>query len=603
MTTYTYNAQGQVLTVPTPKAQGQSQGATTTFTYNTNGYLTQVSGPVAARTRRLHLRRLRPRRTVTDAAGLVLTYDYDNLDRVTKVTYPDTTYEQTTYNRLDAEKRRDRLGRTTQTYFDALRRPVATRDALGQTTQYQYGGSGCSSCGSGGDRLMKLIDANGNATLWDYDVQGRVTRETRADGSHEDYVYETTSSRLKQKIDRKNVTTTFTYFLDGKLKQKTYSDTTPLVSYTYSNVTGLMLTAANGTDTLTWTYDAMDRVAHGGSTKNASTVGYSYDDAGNRTLLTLNGATHVSYAYDQQSRLTGITRGSNTIGFGYDTPSRRTSMTYPNGVVTTYGYDTESRLTSIAANKGATPITSFSYVLDAVGNRTRKTTPRLDRGLQVRRRLPPPFGGPLDRHRHRVSASRYDATGNRTADQKDDASMGATFNNLNQLLSRQAGGVLAFKGTTNEPATVTVGAKPAQTTATNTFTAQAPVGSGTTDVAVVATDPAGNVRTNTYRVRESATGATYTHDSNGNLNTKTEGTDTWGYEWNARNELTRVTKNSVEQARFSVRPDGRRVEKVGGWCERPRYTYDGGNILREVRRRDHASSTSMGRAWTEPLAR
>ena len=50
-TTYTYNAAGQVLTVTTPPAQGQSQGATTTFTYNTNGYLTQVAGPVAGATR------------------------------------------------------------------------------------------------------------------------------------------------------------------------------------------------------------------------------------------------------------------------------------------------------------------------------------------------------------------------------------------------------------------------------------------------------------------------------------------------------------------------------------------------------------------------
>jgi YD repeat-containing protein len=345
-----------------------------------------------------------------------------------------------------------------------------------------------------------------------------------------------------------------------------------------------MLTAANGTDTLTWTYDSLDRVATEASTKNASSVGYSYDDAGNRTLLTLNGATHVSYGYDQQSRLTGITRGSNTIGFGYDTPSRRTSMTYPNGVVTTYGYDTESRLTSIAANRSGTPITSFAYILDAVGNRTRKTT--LDWSefynyddayrLLSADRYPAP-GVPPTRWRFA-----YDSAGNRTADQKDDASMGASFNNLNQLLSRQAGGALAFKGSTNEPASVTVAAKPAQTTSTNTFSAQAPVGAGTTDVVVAATDPAGNVRTNTYRVTESGTGATYTYDSNGNLSTKIEGTDTWAYEWNAENQLTRVTKNSVEQARFSYDARGRRVEKVAGVVTTS-YTYDGGDMLRELR--------------------
>jgi len=103
----------------------------------------------------------------------------------------------------------------------------------------------------GGERLTKLVDANGNATSWEYDLQGRVVEETRADGSSETYTYEATSSRLKQKTDRKNITTTFEYFLDGKLKRKSYSDTTPAVNYTYDAVDGLMLTAANGTDTLT----------------------------------------------------------------------------------------------------------------------------------------------------------------------------------------------------------------------------------------------------------------------------------------------------------------------------------------------------------------
>jgi RHS repeat-associated protein len=586
------------MTVTTPPAQGHTQGAVTTFTYDTDGYLTQVSGPVPGASTTFTHDAYGRRRTVTDAAGLTLTFDYDALDRVTKVSYPDTTYEETAYNRLDAEKRRDRLGRWTQTFHDALRRPVATIDAAGQTTQYQYG-FGCASCASGGDKLSKLVDANGHETSWEYDLQGRVTKETRADGSFESYSYETTSSRLLQKTDRKNVTTTFEYFLDGKLKSKSYSDTTPAVNYTYDPVDGLMLTAANGTDTLTWTYDALDRVATEASSKNASTVGYSYDDAGNRTVLSLDGATHVTYGYDPQSRLTGITRGSNTISFGYDTASRRTSMTYPNGIVTSYGYDTESRLTSLGASLGGTPITSFGYSLDAVGNRTSKTT--LDwtesYGYDEVYRL-------VSADRTAGSPSRwrfkYDPVGNRLADQADDAAMGAAFNEVNELLARQPGGVLALRGSTNEPASVTVAGQPAQTAADNTFRAQAPVGSGTQNVVVTATDPSGNLRTNTYEVSTSGATTTYTYDSNGNLTSKTEGTDTWGYEWNARNELTGVTKNTVEQARFSYDPAGRRVEKVAGGVATG-YTYERGNILREIR-----GSTTLkyvhGPAVDEPLA-
>ena len=63
-------------------------------------------------------------------------------------------------------------------------------------------------------------------------------------------------------------------------------------------------------------------------------------------------------------------------------------------------------------------------------------------------------------------------------------------------------------------------------------------------------------------------------DSNGSLTTKTEGT--------TRNQLTRVTKNTVEQARFSYDPTGRRVEKVSGGITTT-YKYDKEDILREVR--------------------
>jgi RHS repeat-associated protein len=89
-------------------------------------------------------------------------------------------------------------------------------------------------------------------------------------------------------------------------------------------------------------------------------------------------------------------------------------------------------------------------------------------------------------------------------------------------------------------------------------------------------------------------------DSNGNLTAKTEGSDSWTYEWNARNELTRATKNSVEQARFSYDPLGRRVEKVASGITTG-YAYDGANVLREVR-----GSTALkyvhGLGIDEPLA-
>lgn len=52
-------------------------------------------------------------------------------------------------------------------------------------------------------------------------------------------------------------------------------------------------------------------------------------------------------------------------------------------------------------------------------------------------------------------------------------------------------------------------------------------------------------------------------------------------EWNAENQLKRVTKNGVEVASFSSDPLGRRVEKVAGGVTTS-YTYDEEAILRQV---------------------
>lgn len=71
-------------------------------------------------------------------------------------------------------------------------------------------------------------------------------------------------------------------------------------------------------------------------------------------------------------------------------------------------------------------------------------------------------------------------------------------------------------------------------------------------------------------------------DPNGNLTSKTEGSDSWTYAWNAENQLTKVEKNGVEQARFAYDPLWRRVEKVAGGVTTS-YVFDGGHVAEEKR--------------------
>jgi len=128
---------------------------------------------------------------------------------------------------------------------------------------------------------------------------------------------------------------------------------------------------------------------------------------------------------------------------------------------------------------------------------------------------------------------------------------------------------------------VTVNGQPAQMLAGNTFEAYVNVPTTPTTVPVVATDTSGNATTKNYQVTGAGSAATYTYDANGNLTQKVEGSDTWTYEWNAENQLKRVLKNAVEQARFAYDALGRRVEKVAGGVTTS-YAYDGEDIARDV---------------------
>jgi RHS repeat-associated protein len=62
---------------------------------------------------------------------------------------------------------------------------------------------------------------------------------------------------------------------------------------------------------------------------------------------------------------------------------------------------------------------------------------------------------------------------------------------------------------------------------------------------------------------------------------KTQGPDTWNYEWNTENQLVRVNKNGAEVASYGYDPFGRRVARVesgnqSGW------TYDSEGSIREA---------------------
>ena len=160
----------------------------------------------------------------------------------------------------------------------------------------------------------------------------------------------------------------------------------------------------------------------------------------------------------------------------------------------------------------------------------------------------------------------YDPAGNRTDTQVGSAITTSTRNNLNQLTSQTSGGKMHFRGTVNEPATVTVGGNSATVDAAGSFDGTINVNVGMNTVAVVAIDSSGNTRTNNYEVDvPSGTSTILLYDLDGNLTN--DGTKS--YEWDAANRLIAIN--------------------YSGTTNRTDFTYDG--LSRRVRVVDKTDST------------
>ncbi len=265
----------------------------TTFAYDPNGYLQSITGPLVGAITQFAYDGFGRLRTTTDSEGYFLTIDYDaiggdpaqTMDRVAKVTYPDGTSEETTYDRLDPEWTRDRLGRWSRQFYDPLRRLIVTQDPLYRITIYDW----CN-CGS----LDGITDPNQNKTSWARDIQGRVTDKVYADQSSMHYTYENTTSRLKSMLDAKGQSTNYAYLLDNNLQQVSYTNAqiaTPSVSYTYDPVYNRIASMADGTGLTAYGYNPVAAPPALGSARLASvdgplandTISYSYDELGRAT--------------------------------------------------------------------------------------------------------------------------------------------------------------------------------------------------------------------------------------------------------------------------------------------------------------------------------
>ncbi len=325
----------------------------------------------------------------TDALSQVTTYGYDARNRLTSLTYPDSTQDDRTYS-LDAVG--NVLSVTLPNNGDATRDVAYTFDALNRVqTETSFGLTHAYTYDLASRRRQTTYGGTSRTVVCQYDDLGRMT--SFAEGGR---------------------ATTYAYDLDGNALQKTLGNSETVVSsfdalnrvsriqgnagggaelyhsaYTYDaggNVRSNQEYSGTAipTRTVAMGYDGADRltseaVTSGGATH---TTTYGYDAAHNRTSKTVDGGTALASTYNALNQLTAF--GGTT--YAYDLDGNRTTSN-AGSQLTSYSYDVENRLVSVAlptvGAKGTNHTTSqsYAYAYDYRGRRVLQQSTRTIGGV------------------------------------------------------------------------------------------------------------------------------------------------------------------------------------------------------------------------------
>ncbi|MGC4116149.1 MAG: PKD domain-containing protein [Myxococcales bacterium] len=358
--------------------------------------------------------------TITDPAGNLLTYGYDERGDLRTFTDRESstskfTYD-TTHRLLTIE---DPKGiQPIRNEYDDAGRLIAHTDAYGKRIEYTHELAA---------NTEVVTDRLGRQRTLEYDNEGNVLRETDALGRTTVRTYDAESNLLTE-TNPAGETTTHTYDALGNLTSTTdalgnvtrqeWGDCRKLIKTTdargHSTVneyerplgslcpTTLKSTTDAAGHVTSFVYDGgnltsrTDALGHatgyvydgyGNQTKGTNALGvattFTYDSNGNRLTETATKTTPqgvetlvTRYSYDKNGRLLTRTDPDGTVsGTTYDVNGKRLTSTDKLGRVTSYEYDLMGRLTKTTFSDG----TSESSTYDAEG----RALTSIDRGGRV----------------------------------------------------------------------------------------------------------------------------------------------------------------------------------------------------------------------------
>ncbi len=568
-TQLTYNTRGQVETITDGAGNSLAityQYLTTTKSYPTERVTTTKQGTLVLGTEDFD--ELARTRAVTDADGMVLIYELDGLNRITKIVHSDGTSEQNDWGCCWLDKQIDRLGNTTTYWRNYFGQPLVVQNGADRLLQYEHDANG---------NMLTLYDESGNPTRWEYDSRNHMTKRTFADNSFYTYVFDGLGN-LKQRTDAKGITVTYGYNLNNLLETISAPGLVT-ITYTYDPKVDWLVSMSDVTGTTTFGHDDVGRINSEDGPLTADVITTTYDGMGRVQTRTINNDinTKSTTLYDNLERLQTQANPLGNFSYGYrsSVSPRLASLTYPNGQVTSYEYDSSKdfmvkEIWNKSSN-GQSTLSKFNYAYNSNDQiitwiqQFGATIQQYDLEYDAANRLSnATLSGSSIATKRQLWG--YDDAGNRVSEQTDSAVGGSSFNALNQLSGQQGGGQITLRGQIDKPGTVTVNGQPANTKGDGTFTSKVQVAPGNNTVTVAAADLNGNSVTHNYQISTTAAVANRTliYDQDGNLTD--DGTHT--YEWDPLDRLTAINYTGTNQrTEFSYDGFWRRaqvLEKTGG---------------------------------------
>ncbi|MGH7953326.1 MAG: hypothetical protein ACREFE_15630, partial [Limisphaerales bacterium] len=310
VTSLTYDGDNRLTSVHLPS------GLTTTNIYDSTGFLSKTIDLQIGRTNSYTYTNGLVR-TWTNERGLVTTYTWDKLNRMT-LQSDQEGYISNIYTRLDLTATRDKLGNWTYLGYDPLQHLVAVTNANQEVTLASY----CS-CGA----LEWLRDPMGNFTTYNSDLFGRITNIDYPDG----YQINNTYNSLDQLV-------------------KT-SDGIGYVTNNY-NVQGLLTVSANSVGVIqSNSYDILDRPVSVTDRRGVATL-LSYDAIDRVLTNIIVGISTNSFIYSTNG-LVQSTDGlrANITRFQNDVLGRILLRTNANTELTQFKYDSSGNITNFVDGK------------------------------------------------------------------------------------------------------------------------------------------------------------------------------------------------------------------------------------------------------------